>query len=122
VAKFKYLGGTLEDQNYMHKEITSRLNTGYASYHSVQSLLSSHPLPNNIKVKTYKPIILPVVLYGCEPWSLTLREEYRLKAFENRLLRRIFRPDRDEVMRSFIICTHHQISLGTSNQRGQRIR
>jgi hypothetical protein len=50
----------------------------------------------NVKVKIYKTIILPVVLYGCETWSLTLREEHRLRVFENRVLR-IFRPKRDEV-------------------------
>jgi hypothetical protein len=50
-----------------------------------------------VKIKTYKTIILPVVLYGCETWSLTLREEHRLRVFENRVLRRIFRPKRDEV-------------------------
>jgi hypothetical protein len=58
--------------------------------------LSSRLLSRNVKVKIYKPIILPVVLYGCEIWSLTLREEHRLKAFENRILR-IFGPKRDEV-------------------------
>jgi hypothetical protein len=51
----------------------------------------------NIKIRTYKTIILPVVLYGCETWSLTLREEHRLRVFENRVLRRIFTPKRDEV-------------------------
>jgi hypothetical protein len=45
----------------------------------------------------YKTIILPVVLYGCETWSLTLREEHRLRVFENRVLRRIFGPKKDEV-------------------------
>ena len=49
-----------------------------------------------MKIKIYKTIILPVVLYGCEAWSLTLREEYWLRVFENRLLRRIFGPKRDE--------------------------
>jgi hypothetical protein len=63
----------------------------------VQSLLSSHLLSRNIKVKIYKIIILPVVLYGCETWCLTLREEHRLRVFENRVLRRIFGPKRDEV-------------------------
>jgi hypothetical protein len=50
-----------------------------------------------VKIKIYKTIILPVVLYGCETWSLTLREEHRLRIFENRVLRRIFGPKRDEV-------------------------
>jgi hypothetical protein len=86
--------------------------------------LSSRLLSRNVKVKIYKTIILPVVLYGCETWSMTLREEHRLRVFENRVLRRIFGPKRDEVtgnggsctMRSFIICTHPQISLGKSSQ------
>jgi hypothetical protein len=51
----------------------------------------------NLYVKIYKTIILPVVLYGCETWSLTLREEHRLRVFEDRVLRRIFGPKRDEV-------------------------
>jgi hypothetical protein len=54
-------------------------------------------LSRNVKVKIYKTIILPVVLYGCETWSLSLREEHRLRVFENRVLRRIFGPKRDEV-------------------------
>jgi hypothetical protein len=54
-------------------------------------------IPPAVQVKTYKTIILPVVLYGCESWSLTLREEHRLRVFENRVLRRIFGPKRDEV-------------------------
>jgi hypothetical protein len=52
--------------------------------------LSSRLLSRNVKVKIYKNIILPVVLYGCETWSLTLREEHRLRVLENRVLRRIF--------------------------------
>jgi hypothetical protein len=64
-------------------------------------------------------------LYGCESWSLTLREEHKLRVFENRVLRRIFGSKRDEVTGEwiklhnggFIICTHHQIILGRSNQR-----
>jgi hypothetical protein len=61
------------------------------------SLLSSRLLSRNVKVKIYKTIIVPVVLYGCETWSLTLREEHRLRVFENRVLRRIFGPKRDDV-------------------------
>jgi hypothetical protein len=98
VAKFRYLGTTLTDQNHRHEEIKSRLNSGNACYHSVQSLLSSRLFSKNLKVKIYKTIILPVifVLYGCETWSLTLREEHRLRVFENRVLRRIFGRRKDE--------------------------
>jgi len=63
----------------------------------VQNLLSSRLLSKNLKIKIYKTIILPVVLYGCEVWSLTLREERKLRVFENMVLRRIFGPRRDEV-------------------------
>jgi hypothetical protein len=51
----------------------------------------------NLKIRIYNTIILPVVLYGCKTWSLTLKEEHRLRVFENRVLRRIFRPKKDEV-------------------------
>jgi hypothetical protein len=71
VAKFKYLRATLTDQNCMHKEIKSRLNLEKASYHSNQSLLSFCLLFRNLKANMYKTIIMPVVLYGCETWSLT---------------------------------------------------
>jgi hypothetical protein len=97
VAKFKYFGTKLTDQNWMHEEIKGGLNLGNACYRSVQSLLSSHLLCRNVKVKIYKTIILPVVLYGCETWYLILREEHRLRVFENGVLRRIFGPKRDEV-------------------------
>jgi hypothetical protein len=73
VAKFKYFGITLTDHNCMHEEIKSRLNLGNNCYLSFQCLLSSCLLSRNVKVKIYKTIILPVVLYGCETWSLTLR-------------------------------------------------
>jgi len=54
-------------------------------------------LSKNLKTKIYRTIILPVVLYGCETWSLTFREERRLRVFDNRMLRRVFGPKRDEV-------------------------
>jgi hypothetical protein len=76
----------------MQEEIKSS-----ACYHSVQGLLSSRLLSRNITVKIYKTIILPVVLFGRETWSLTLREEHSLGVLENRVRRRIFGPKRDEV-------------------------
>jgi hypothetical protein len=75
----------------IQEEIKSRLNSGNACYHSVQNLLSSCLLSKNVKVIIYKTIILPVVLCGCETWSLILREEHRLKEL------RIFGPKRDGV-------------------------
>ena len=63
---------------------------------TVLSLLSSKFFSKNLKIKIYETVILPVVLYGCETWSVTLRKESRLRVFENRILRRIFGPKRDE--------------------------
>jgi hypothetical protein len=95
VAKFKYLETTLTDQNCMQEDIKSRPNSGNACYHLVQSLLSSHLLSRNVKVKMYKTMILPLVLYGYENWSLTLRED--AVVLGNRVLKRIFGPRRDGV-------------------------
>jgi len=97
VEEFKYLGKTLTDQNSIQEEIKSRLKLGNACYHSVQNLLSSRLPSKNLKIKIYRTIILPVVLYGCETWSLTLREESRVRVFENRVLRKVFGPKGDEV-------------------------
>ena len=97
IAAFKNLGTALTNQNSIQEEIKSRLKSGNACYHSVQNILCSRLLTKNLKVKIYRNIILPVVLYGCETWSLTMREEHRLRVFENRVLRRVFGPKRDEV-------------------------
>jgi hypothetical protein len=77
-------------------------------------------ISKKLKIKIYRTIVLPVVLYGCEIWSLTLREERRLRVFENRVLRRVFGPKRDEVsgngenyiMRSLVIFTPYPILCG----------
>jgi hypothetical protein len=79
------LGTTITNETLIQEEIKKRLKSGNACYHSLQPLLSK-----NIEVRIYKTITLPVVLYGCETWPLTLREEHTLRVFENRMLRRIF--------------------------------
>jgi len=86
---------TLTDQNSIQEEIKSRLKSGNACYHSVQNLLSSSLLSKYLKIKIYRTIIWPVVLYGCETWSLTLRDKHRLRVFKNRMFRIIFVPKRD---------------------------
>ena len=87
---FRYLGTTLTNQNSIAEEIQTRLRSGNSCYHSVQKLLSSRLLSKNLKIKIHRTIIFPVVLYGCEAWSLTLREERKLRVFEDMVLRRIF--------------------------------
>jgi hypothetical protein len=96
VVKFKYLGMTLTNQNDIRDEIKNRLNSGNACYYSIQNLLSSCFVSKNLKIKIYKTVILPVALYGCETWSLTLGEEHGLRVFDNRVLRRIFGTKREE--------------------------
>ena len=97
VEQFKYLGTTSNNKNSIQEEIKSRLKSGNACYYSVQNLLSYSLLSKKLKIKIYRIIILPVLLYGYETWSLTMREERRLRVFENRVLRRVFGPKRDEV-------------------------
>jgi hypothetical protein len=93
--EFKYLGTTLTNQNSIQEKF--RLKSGNAYDHSVQNILSCSMLSKNLKIKVYITIILSLILYGCETWSLTLREERRPRVFENMVLRRIFGPKEDEV-------------------------
>jgi hypothetical protein len=97
VDGLKYLGTTLTNQNSIQAEIKSRLKSGNTCFHSVQNLLSSSLLSKRLWIKIYRTIILPLVLYGCETWSLTLREERKPRVFENMVLRIIFGPKSDEV-------------------------
>jgi hypothetical protein len=89
------------NKKLVQEGIKRRFNSGNACNHLGQNVLSSCLLSKNVKVRIYKTIILLVVLYvlyGCETWSVTLREEHKLRVFENRVLRRIFGPKRDGVM------------------------
>jgi hypothetical protein len=70
-----------ENQNLIQEEITRILNSVTTCYHSVQNLLASRLLSRTVKIGICKTVILLVVLYGCETWSLTLREEHRLQVF-----------------------------------------
>jgi len=93
VEEFKYLGATLTNQNFIAEEIEVRkclLSFGAESFVFQVAI-------ENLKIKIYRTIILPIVFYGCETWSLTLREERKLRVFENMVLRRIFEPRSDEV-------------------------
>jgi hypothetical protein len=102
---------TLTNQNDIHDEIKNGLNSGNACYYSVQTscLISRNP-----KINIYKTVTLPIVLYGCKTWSLTLREEHRLRVFENRVLRRIFGPKREEDRSWRKLCNDEVHSLHSS--------
>ena len=96
MKEFKYLGTILTNQNSTQEEMYRRLKSENACYHSAQNPSSSTLPSKNLKIKIYRTTIFPVVLYGCETWSLTLREDRKLEVFENMVLRRIFGPRRDE--------------------------
>ena len=81
VEELKLLRTTLTKQNSIQEGFKSRLKSGNSCYHSVQNLLSSSLLPKNLKIKISRTIFLPVVLYGCETWTLTLRKEHMLRVF-----------------------------------------
>jgi hypothetical protein len=97
VEHFKYLEMTVTNQNLIQKYIKRTLNSGNVCYHGVQNLSSSCLLPKNVKIRIYKTIVLPVVLYWCETWSLSLWHERRLRVFANRVPRIICGLKREEV-------------------------
>jgi hypothetical protein len=117
VTQFKCLRTTLTSQNSIHDEIKSRLSRG------MLAIIQCSLLSKNVNIMMYRTTMSPV-LYGCETWSLALSEECWLRAFENRVLRRIFKHKRHEVRgsgegcktRSFILCTSLQLSFEWSNQ------
>jgi len=92
VEEFKYLGTILTNHNFVQEDIKSRLKSG-----QVQNILSSSLLSKNLKIKIYKIIFLSAVTYGHETWSLTLREERRLRLFKSSVLRGILGAEREEV-------------------------
>jgi len=101
----------------------NKLESANACYYSEQYLLSPRLLSKNIKIKVHRAIILSFALYGCETWSFTLREEHRVRVFDNRVLKRVFGPWRDETREwrrlqneELIICTPYKILFGWSNQ------
>jgi predicted RNA-binding protein YlxR (DUF448 family) len=97
VEEFKYLETALTYQNSIQEEIKSTFNSGNACYFSVQSFMSFSFQSKNIEIKIYKIIFFPLCLNACESWSLTLREECRLRVYENKMLRRIFGPKRNDI-------------------------
>jgi hypothetical protein len=116
VAQFRYLGTTIINQNLIQEEIKRRSNLGNACYHSVQNLLSSRLLSKSIKIRVYKTIILPVVLYGCKASSLTLKVEHILRHLRTRAWGEYFYRREMKWWELgdnwiFIICTLRQIPL-----------
>jgi hypothetical protein len=97
VEQFIYLGTALTHQNSIPEEIKIRLKSGNVCYNSAQNLIFFQFANDRIKITIYRTIILPVVLYECRTWSLTLREELWLKVFQYKVRRRIFGPKMDEI-------------------------
>jgi len=97
VEQLKYFGTTMQIEVSFTKKLRADCSQGMLVIIQCRILLSSSLLSRNMTIKIYRTVILLVVLYGCETWSVTLKEEHSLRAFENRVLRRIFEPKRDEV-------------------------
>jgi hypothetical protein len=99
VGEFRFLGTTVTNENFIQEEIKRRPSSGKAFYHSVQNLLSFHLLSKSLKIRIYRTtsIVLSVVRYECDTWSLTLLEEHRMRVFENEVLKGILGPMRNKV-------------------------
>jgi len=95
--KFKYLGAYVTNKNEVTEEMKSRLVSGNAFFYSVKKLLTSRLISRKLKLKIYKTVILSIILYGCESWSTTLADEHTLRVFENKVLRKIYGPKREEM-------------------------
>ncbi|KAI5714830.1 hypothetical protein M8J77_006182 [Diaphorina citri] len=92
VENFKYLGSTLREDNTIEAEILSRINSGNRARFALKKMLSSKLLTWTSKIRIYKTLIQPVIVYGAETWTLTKKMESKLMVFENAVLRQIFGP------------------------------
>jgi hypothetical protein len=92
VNQFKYLGSIITNDNNISSEISHRINMGNKCYYELRNVLRSRLLKEDTKCKIYRTLIRPVVLYGCESWTLTKKEEEELNIFERKLLRKIYGP------------------------------
>lgn len=97
VAKFKYLGCTITDRNTREEEIEIRIQNALRCSAALHKVLVSKLLSRSTKIRIYKTVIRPILMYGCEAWTLTLKEENRLLVAERKILRKILgfvlRPD-----------------------------
>ena len=119
VEQCKYLGTNLKIKIILRKKLRAGLKSGNACCHSVQNILSFRVVSKNIRIKIYRYIVLPVV-YGRVTWSLILREESRLRVFDNRVLKRIFGPKRDRITRNWIKLHNKELFIQVIKSR--RIR
>lgn len=109
VKKFKYLGTMLTENNDGTEEINSRIQAGNRCLYAVQDLLKSKVTSRRTKINIYKTIIRPVVMYGCEAWTLTAANEERLRVFERRILRKIYGPIFDASTGRYRIRTNKEL-------------
>jgi len=121
VERFSYWRKTLTNPNFIHEEVKSRLKSGSGCCLSVQNLWPSSLFSTIIKLQIYRIITLPVVLYGCETWSLKLRVEHSPRVFANRVMRKVFEPKRDEVAGDWRRLHSEELyDLYSSRMRGTR--